>query len=423
MLEKAFSIDTSSIKFGHGITDEVGYEINRLGIKKALVVTDPNIINLPAGKNVIEKIYKSKTKFEVFSEVEIEPTDSSFLDAIEFSRKGNFDGFIAVGGGSTMDTAKAANLYTKYHEDFLEYVNAPIGLGKPVPGQLNPMIAIPTTSGTGSEVSGVSIFYYKPLEAKTGIANKYLRPDIALVDPNNILTLPKEVVACSGFDVLCHGIESFTALNFSKREAPKLPQYRPTYQGANPISDIWAIEALKIVGENFINAVNKPEDITSRSNMMLAATYAGIGFGNAGVHLPHGMSYPVSGGVKDYKPNGYLQKKSIIPHGLSVILNAPAVFKFTFETNPQRHIDVAKFLGYNKDIDSKIPEEMLSSVLIRIIQATGMPNGLSSVGFGVSDIPKLVEGTLPQHRVTKLAPKEVNKKDLENLFKESLVLW
>ena len=161
---------------------------------------DPNIINLPAGKNVIEKIYKSKTKFEVFSEVEIEPTDSSFLDAIEFSRKGNFDGFIAVGGGSTMDTAKAANLYTKYHEDFLEYVNAPIGLGKPVPGPLNPMIAIPTTSGTGSEVSGVSIFDYKPLEAKTGIANKYLRPDIALVDPNNILTLPKEVVACSGFD-------------------------------------------------------------------------------------------------------------------------------------------------------------------------------------------------------------------------------
>ena len=190
-METVFSIDTSSVKFGSGTTSELGYEMNRLDCSNVLVVTDPNIARLPVTDRVIQSLDKSKVKFDVFPDVEIEPTDVSFMNAIEFAKKGNYDGFIGLGGGSSIDTAKVANLYSKYESELLDYVNAPIGLGKPVPGPLNPLVAIPTTTGTGSETTGVAIFDYKPIGAKTGIAHKYLRPDIALVDPENIITLPR----------------------------------------------------------------------------------------------------------------------------------------------------------------------------------------------------------------------------------------
>jgi len=423
-VETVFSIDTSSVKFGTGTTAELGYEIDRLGCSNVLVVTDPNIARLPVTDRVIQSLHKSKVKFDVFPDVEIEPTDISFMNAIEFAKNGNYDGFVGLGGGSSIDTAKVANLYSKYEAELLDYVNAPIGLGKPVPGPLSPLVAIPTTTGTGSETTGVAIFDYKPMGAKTGIAHKYIRPDIALVDPENIITLPKEVIACSGFDVLCHGIESFTALPFDKRVSPSSPKYRPAYQGSNPISDIWALAAIEIVGKNLVRAVNDPDDLIARGKMMLAATFAGVGFGNAGVHLPHGMSYPVSGNVSTYVPGGYPLNKVIIPHGLSVILNAPAVFRFTYESNPERHMKIVSLLNqFNEPISMDEPEESLSSCLIRIIQDTGMPNGLSGVGYTREDIPNLVEGTLPQHRVVKLSPIPVGSKELGKLFEDSMVLW
>ena len=423
-METVFSIDTSSVKFGTGTTAELGYEIDRLGCSNVLVVTDPNIARLPITDRVIKSLQTSKVKFDVFPDVEIEPTDVSLMNAIEFAKNGNYDGFVGVGGGSSMDTAKVANLYSKYEGELLDYVNAPIGLGKPVPGPVNPLVAIPTTTGTGSETTGVAIFDYKPMRAKTGIAHKYLRPDIALVDPENIITLPKEVIACSGFDVLCHGIESFTALPFDKRLPPSSPKYRPAYQGSNPISDIWALAAIEIVGKNLVRAVNDPDDLDARGKMMLAATFAGVGFGNAGVHLPHGMSYPVSGNVSNYIPSGYPLNKVIIPHGLSVILNAPAVFRFTYESNPQRHMKIVSLLDqFSEPLSMDEPEESLPSCLIRIIQDTGMPNGLTSVGYTREDIPDLVEGTLPQHRVVKLSPIPVGSKELGKLFEDSMVLW
>ena len=218
--------------------------------------------------------------------------------------------------------------------------------------------------------------------------------------------------------------ESFTALNFSKREAAKLPQYRPTYQGANPISDIWAIAALKIVGESFISAVNKPEDITSRSNMMLAATYAGIGFGNAGVHLPHGMSYPVAGMPVDFVPEGYPGHTSFVPHGISVICNAPAVFRFTAKANPQRHLDAAHELGADTS-KARLDDagHLLSEQIIVFMKKLKIPNGLNGLGFGREHIPELVKGTLPQHRVTKLSPRPVGEEELTSLFEDALSYW
>ena len=423
-LETAFTMDTSSIKFGPGSTREVGFEIARLGAKRVAVVTDPRMAQLQPVAVVLESLRAEGIDAVLFDEVEVEPTDESFKAAIEFATDGEFDGFVSVGGGSSIDTAKAANLYSTYPADFLTYVNAPIGQGAPVPGPIKPHIAVPTTSGTGSETTGVSIFDLLEMKAKTGLAHRALRPTMGVVDAENSRTLPGMVAACSGFDVLCHGLESYTALPFSQREAPPDPGMRPSYQGSNPISDVWATRAIEMVARNIVNAVEEPEDIESRSNMMLAATFAGVGFGNAGCHLPHGMSYPVSGMVREFVPDGYPDDHPIVPHGMSVILNAPAVFRYTAPTNPERHLHAARLMG--ADVSDAGPEDagdVLADAIIELLRRIGVPNGLGAIGYTAEDVPALAAGAIPQQRVIKLSPRPVEEEDLRQLFLDSMRLW
>src|SRR5262252_1572533 len=423
-LEYAFELASSSIRFGRGVTREVGMDLSEMNAKRAMVLTDPNLARLSPAATVLESLRDSQISFALFDRVRVEPTDVSFREAIDFATEGEFDAFVAVGGGSTMDTAKAANLYSTYPADFLDYVNPPIGKGLPVPGPLKPLIAVPTTAGTGSETTGVAIFDYKPLHAKTGIAHRRLKPTIGILDPDNTRTMPAEVAATSGFDVLSHAIESYTALPFHQRPRPERPVMRPAYQGSNPISDLWSLEALRWVSKYFVRAVEDPSDDEARQKMLLAASYAGVGFGNAGVHLPHGMSYPVAGMVRDFRPKGFMVDHPLVPHGISVILNAPAVFRFTAEACPDRHLTAAGILGAN--VAKAKPEDagkILADRLVEIMQRLKMPNGLRSVGYGKSDIPALVQGTLPQARVTKLSPRPASEGDLAHLFEESLVSW
>ena len=423
-LETAYTIDTSSIKFGPGVTREVGYEMRRLGARRVMVVTDPRMASSEAVAITLESLRDEAIDAALFDRVSVEPTDASFKEAIAFATEGAFDGFVAVGGGSSIDTAKAANLYATYPADFLAYVNAPIGEGMPVPGPLKPLIAIPTTSGTGSETTGVAIFDLLELEAKTGIAHRALRPVMGIVDPLHSRTLPSQVVACSGFDVLCHGLESYTALPFTERDAPENPGLRPSYQGANPISDVWATRAIEMVATNMVRAYDDAEDVEARSQMMLAATFAGVGFGNAGCHLPHGMSYPVSGMVKEFCQEGYPQDAPLVPHGMSVILNAPAVFRFTAPTDPQRHLHAARLMG--QDARGASPEdagELLADAIVALMRRVNAPNGLSAIGYSEDDLGRLVEGTLPQHRVVKLSPRPAGAEELRGLFRDSMTLW
>ena len=177
--DSAFEMASSSIRFGPGITREVGMDLADLGIRRVLVLTDRQLAALPPVAHVLESLRDNKLRFELFDRVRVEPTYESLQDAIAVAAAGDFDAFVAVGGGSTIDTAKAASLYSSYPvDDFLEYVNAPIGRGRPVPGPLKPLIAIPTTAGTGSETTGVAIFDYTPLHAKTGIAHRRLKPTL-----------------------------------------------------------------------------------------------------------------------------------------------------------------------------------------------------------------------------------------------------
>lgn len=423
--EYAFEMAVSSVRFGRGVTREVGFDLAELGATHVLVVTDPTIRRLPPLQTVADALDARRIRYAIYDRVRVEPTDESFHDAIAFGRAGDYDAFVAVGGGSAIDTAKAVNLYTTYPpDDFLDYVNPPIGKGLPVPGPLKPLIAIPTTAGTGSETTGVSIFDLTTLHAKTGIANRRLKPTLGLLDPDNTGTMPPEVAASSGLDILSHAVESFTAMPFTDRPRPDRPALRPAYQGSNPISDVWSLQALRMVADYIVRAVRDPSDHEARSQMLLAASYAGVGFGNAGVHLPHGMSYPVSGHVKTFQAPGYGAPHPLVPHGMSVILNAPAVFRFTASASPERHLQAAAALG--ADVSRARPEDagaILADRITWFMRELNVPNGLRAVGYSSSDIDALVQGTIPQHRVTKLSPRPASPDDLAGLFEQSMVAW
>lgn len=422
--DPCFSVSASNLVFGPGATREVGDHALELGLQRVLLVTDPRLAETVAVATALESLRAAGLEVETWSDIAVEPTDASFQEAARVATEGRFDGFVAVGGGSAMDTAKAANLYSTWPADFLTYVNGPIGAGTPPPGPLKPLIAVPTTSGTGSETTGTAIFDFKAMHAKTGIAHRRLRPVLGIVDPLNTHSMPAMVTAAGGFDVLTHALESYTAIASTTRPAPPRPSLRPAYQGSNPFSDIWAELAIGMVARSLPRAVEHPDDAEARADMSLAATYAGIGFGNAGVHLPHGMSYAVAGQVRDFRPAGYPQDHAMVPHGMSVVLNAPAVFRFTASAAPERHLRAAELMG--AEIRGAAPEDagsILADAIIALMRRCGIPNGLAAVGYTAQDAPALAEGTLPQHRVTKLSPRPADRGDLEALFRDALSYW
>lgn len=422
--DTAFQMAASNIRFGRGVTREIGMDLVDLGAERTLLVMDPALVDTATGRTVTASLKASGIGYEVFDEVSVEPSDASFKAAADAASRGGFDSYVAVGGGSTIDTAKAANLYATHPADFLDYVNAPIGKGLPVPAPLRPLIAVPTTAGTGSETTGVAIFDYEEKHAKTGIAHRYLKPTLGIVDSDNTATQPAAVAAAAGLDVLSHALESYTAMPFDQRPMPARPLERPAYQGSNPISDVWALRALELMSEYLPRAFVDTSDDEARANMLLASSIAGIGFGNAGVHLPHGMSYPVAGMVRDYRPTGYRVDHPIIPHGISVVLNTPAVVRFTYTADPARHLRAAAALG--ADVSDATPDEageVLAERVIHFMRLLGIPNGLAAVGYGPADIPALVEGTLPQHRVTKLSPVPAGREELTALFERSMKIW
>jgi hydroxyacid-oxoacid transhydrogenase len=421
----AFEMAASSIRCGPGVTREAGMDLVALGARRVLVFTDSVLVHLPPVQTLLESLHDNSVLCTVYDRVRIEPTGDSFQDAILAARAEPYDAFVAIGGGSTIDTAKAANLYSTYPPaDFLDYVNPPIGKGLPVPGPLRPLIAIPTTAGTGSETTGVAIFDLTSLHAKTGIASRWLKPYLGLLDPENTRLLPPQVAASTGLDILSHAVESYTAMPFTGRPRPDRPALRPAYQGSNPISDVWSLEALRMVHRYLLRAVADPADDEARASMLLAASYAGIGFGNAGVHLPHGMSYPVSSQVRSWLSPGYPADHPLVPHGISVILNAPAVFRFTASACPERHLQAAGALGVDvaraRSADAGL---ILAERIVWFMQRLGMPNGLRGVGYSSSDIPALVKGTVPQHRVTKLSPRPASPDDLARLFEDAMMAW
>jgi alcohol dehydrogenase class IV len=221
-------------------------------------------------------------------------------------------------------------------------------------------------------------------------------------------------------DILCHALESYTARWFEGFDA-KRPEQRVPYCGANPIADMWSEKALSLMSGAFRRAVHSGDDEAARSEMALAATFAGLGFGNAGVHIPHANAYPIAGRVRDFRPAGYPDGEPIVPHGMAVSLTAPEAFRFTFTASPERHVRAARLLA--PDSSASEGPELLPTVLAGLMKDIGIPNGLAEVGYGEGDVDDLVDGSLKQQRLLATAPCEVTGEDLAGVFRGSMELW
>jgi len=421
--ETAFTVDASRVTFGDGALGEVGDRARALGVRRAALFTDRAVRALPWFAEVAASLAAAGVEAVVFDDVAIEPTDGSFEAAARFAAEARVDGYVSLGGGSVIDTCKAANLLATHPAPLRAYVNAPLGDARAIPGPLAPHLACPTTSGTGSEVTGIAIFDWVAHHAKTGIASGRLRPSEAIVDPRVTRTLPAAVVAASGMDVLCHAIESFTARPFTRRAAPVPATARPMSQGQNPWSDLGCREALRLCGAYLARAVRDASDAEARHQMMWAATLAGIAFGNAGVHAPHAMAYAVAGRVRTFRPTGY-PDAPLVPHGMAVAVSAPAVFRHTASTAPDRHREAAVLLGGGAYASAdRGPGEALASAVIELMRAIEIPNGLAGVGYAPDDVPALVAGTVPQQRLLGNAPCELPPETLAALFHGALHYW
>ena len=421
--DRIFSVEAPKIKFGRGSLKEIGDDARALGMTRVAVFTDPKVAQLESVSIVAESLKSKGLDSVVYDQVAVEPTDISFKQGSKFASEGKFDGFVSIGGGSVMDTCKASNLYSCYPADFLDYVNAPIGKAVPVPGKLKPHIACPTTFGTASECTGIAIFDLLEMEAKTGIVSPMIRADLGVLDPGVLASLPPLVRAANGFDVFSHACESITARPYTHRPAPETSQNRPLSQGANPYSDITCLEAINLIGRNIVQAVNDPRE-ENYDALMFAGMLAGIGFGNAGCHLPHGMSYAVAGLVKDYQPQGWPADHPMVPHGISVIVNSPAVFRKTGPACPERHWEAADAMG--ADLTGKNMEdggEILADQIISMMRDTGIPNGLSGVGYSMSDLDSLTDRSFAQKRLIDNGPLPVARNELKELFHDAMSYW
>jgi alcohol dehydrogenase class IV len=422
--EAAFAVDVSAIAFGPGVLADAGEHLRALECRRVAVFTDPTVARLEPVDTVTRALKGAGIDAVVYGDVRVEPTDVSFRAAADFARAGDFDGYVSVGGGSVIDTCKAALLYATYPADLRAYVNAPIGDGRPVPGPLPAHIACPTTCGTGSECTGIAVFDDLTLKAKTGIASRRLRPTMALIDPTCTRTLPSMVVAASGFDVLCHALESFTARPYTARSRPGTPSARPLSQGRNPWSDVGSLEALRLAGKYFVRGVTDAADTEARESLSWAATLAGIAFGNAGVHLPHAMSYAVAGLVGDWRCPGYPQDEPLVPHGISVVVNAPSVFRATAATAPARHLQAAETLGADvRGASEADAAALLSAALVERMRAAGVPNGIGGVGYREADVDALARGAILQKRLVDNAPMPVDETAMRALFRGAVAYW
>lgn len=419
--ESVFTWAAPPLKFGLGAINEIGEDLQELGVRKALVLTDPGVAATGVADQVMHAAKSDGLTVDLFDQVAVEPTDDSIAVAVEFARSGDWDGYVAVGGGSVMDTAKAVNLLTTQPGTLMDYIAPPIGGGRAPEPPLKPLVAVPTTAGTGSESTTICVVDLLEHSLKAGVSHPRLRPDLAVVDPNTTVSMPPQVTAASGMDVLTHALESYTALSFDARPPFSGAKGRAAFCGANPISDTWCERAMESIGQHLRHAVHNGHNLEARYAMAFASAVTGMGFGNAGTHIPHANSYPISGNSREYRPEGY-PEMPMVPHGQAVASTAMAAFRYTFPADPQRHLRAATLIA-GRPVDPDEGAEALPRVLGELMRDIDMPHGVGAFGFTEADLDTLASGSMKQSRQLSVVPRRLNHEAAKEIFRDSLRNW
>ncbi|RBI58525.1 NAD-dependent alcohol dehydrogenase [halophilic archaeon] len=398
---------SQNIRFGIGSIKELPSLFKRYNASTTIIITDPGVEK--AGIiNDIEGEIPGNIDYHVYSKVKPEPTLSVYEGSINFAKEVDPDLIIGVGGGSSMDVAKTTGIVYEYGGDLLKYAAPPTGDGKQIPDHGIPTICIPTTAGTGSETSPVSVISLPDEDLKVGVTSRYQIPDTALVDPSLMVSLPPGPTASSGMDALSHALEAYTTPSFDTKARPSNPMERPDYGGRTLVTDKLAKTSIELVANNLQHAVNNSRDLTARRNMALASLLAGIAFTNAGVTANHALAMATG-------------SKFEIPHGTAVAIYLPAVIQFNAPVEPERFSEVAEIFGIEATNKDTIESALQASRIVEdFAAAINIPSGVSEFGVTDSDIPILAEKALQLERLMNGNPRRADQEDLERIIRNSL---
>ncbi len=374
-------LSPNKVILGNGAITQAGTEVKKLGAKKALVVTDKVVVETGLIQGVEESLRSQKIDFTIFNRVEAEPPARVVDECAQLVRNTGYDIVIGIGGGSSLDVAKGAALLAKNEGKVRDYAGADL-----VPSRGLPKILIPTTAGTGSEVTRVLVFTDELDGNKKAIYSDYVLADVAIVDPLLTLSMPPALTADTGIDALVHAIETYVSAN------------------ATPFSDILAIEAIQLIAENLPAAYTKSSNVTARFNMSLAATLAGMAFTSGGLGAVHALAYPLG---TEYH----------LSHGRSNAVMLPYVVDYNKVANLSKYANVAQVMGENiEGLSAYDAVEILVSILKRLLEDIGIPNKISAYGASREDIPTLVEGSMKQSRLFAPNPRNLTEEDVKDIY-------
>ena len=396
-----------NIKFGVDSIQELPSMLERRNVSTATIITDPGV----EGAGVIDTIgdvLSGTIDYHVYSDVEPEPSLSVYEDVLSFVEEVDSDVIIGVGGGSSMDVAKTTGIVHEHGGDVLSYAAPPTGGGEPIPGSGTPTICIPTTAGTGSETSPVSVVSLPDEDIKVGLSSRHQIPDTALVDPKLMVSLPPGPTASSGMDALSHALEAYTTTTYDARECPSDPLDRPDYGGRTIVTDQLAKTAISLVSDNLQNAVNNGQNLEARRNMALASLLAGMAFTNAGVTANHALAMATG-------------SEFHIPHGTAVAIYLPAVIEFNAPAAPERFGEIAEMFGVDTtNMDKNEAALQAGEAIDSFADAIDIPDGISEFGVTESDIPILAEKALRLERLISGNPRSADQDEIEQIIQNSL---